>query len=70
VEFAGLVDGVFGVYRSHGGDSASGPNPGMTGCMMKFPNGLRAALQINSRGGSIGGHPCTLLRDAFDNAWV
>jgi hypothetical protein len=70
VQFAGLVDGAFAVYRGHGGDIWDGDGRGMTGCMMKFPNGVRVSLQINSRGGGIGGHPCTVLRDAYDNAFV
>ena len=68
--YAGLVAGAFGPYRAHGGDSASGAVPGMTGCMMKFPTAIEATLLINSRGGAIGGHPCRVLRDAYDDAWT
>jgi hypothetical protein len=70
ITFSSYVDGEFGVYSAHGGDIGSGGNPGMTGCMMNYPIQVQATLLINSRGGNLGGHACTLLRDAFDNAWV
>ena len=70
VVFSGFVEGVFGVYRAHGGDSALGAVQGMSGCMMNFHIVVEAVAMINSRGGNIGGHACTVLRDAFDNAWV
>jgi D-alanyl-D-alanine carboxypeptidase len=68
ITFSGLVDGVWGVYRAHGGDL--GGDAGVTGCMMKFHIQVQATLVINSRGGDLGGHACTLLKDAFDNAWA
>ena len=37
---------------------------------MNFPLGVQATLLVNSRGGNIGGHPCTVLRDAYDKAWA
>jgi hypothetical protein len=66
------VNGEFGPYRQHGGDSTGGSNPGMMGCTMKYPLQVEATLLINSRGGSISGAigVCSLLRDAYDNAWV
>lgn len=70
VTMAGYVDGVFGPYRAHGGDSAVlQTTPGMSGCMMKYPVAVEATVLINSRGDNPGGHACTLLRDAYDNAW-
>jgi hypothetical protein len=68
--FSGLVDGNFGVYRAHGGDIGTGSNPGFTGCMMNYPILLQAVVLINSGGGNLGAHACTMLRDAYDNAWV
>ena len=68
VAFAGFVQGTFGVYRAHGGDYQSG-NRGMTGCMMNFHINVQTSLVINSVGGNLGGHACTLLKDAFDAAW-
>lgn len=65
-----FVTGVWGEYRGHGGDSHNGDSvAGMTGCMMNFPNGVQAALLVNSRGGDLGDHACTLLRDAHDQSW-
>lgn len=69
VTFSAFVTGEQGAYRAHGGDSATGSNPGMSGCAMNFPIYLEAVLLINSRGGSIGGHACTVLRNAYDDAW-
>lgn len=70
VTFAGYVAGVFGPYRAHGGDSAvPQTTPGMSGCMMKYPLSVEATVLVNSRGDNPGGHACTLLRDAYDNAW-
>ncbi len=70
VVFSAYVQGVFGIYRAHGGDSAASVVQGMSGCMMNFHIVVEAVVLINSRGGNIGGHACTVLRDAFDNAWV
>lgn len=70
VAFAGYVSGAFGVYRAHGGDYPGGNVNGMTGCMMNFPIIVQVSLLINSRGGNLGGHACTLLKNAFDAAWV
>lgn len=70
VAFGAYVSGTFADYRAHGGDYPLGDVPGMTGCMMNFHINVQASLLINSRGGNLGGHACTLLRDAFDGAWV
>lgn len=70
VAFSSYVVGDWGEYRAHGGDShQSNGVPGMTGCMMNFPNGAQATLLVNSRGGDLGGHACEALRDAYDDAW-
>jgi CubicO group peptidase (beta-lactamase class C family) len=63
--FAAYVSGTFGIYRAHGGDYTN-----MTGCVMNYPILVQASLQINSKGGNVQGHPCKLLRLAFDAAWV
>jgi CubicO group peptidase (beta-lactamase class C family) len=75
VTFAGFVvspdvEGDWGIYRAHGGDSASAAVPGMTSCMMNFPINVEAVLLINSRANNFSGHACTVLRDAYDDAWV
>lgn len=68
--FPDHVTGNWGEYRGHGGDSHKGNSvPGMTGCMMNFPNGVQVTLLVNSRGGNLGGHVCTVLRDAHDQSW-
>lgn len=69
VEFAGLVVGALGEYRGHGGDSHTDPVPGMTGCMLNFPDGTQATVLVNSRANGFSGHVCTVLRDAYDDAW-
>lgn len=38
--------------------------------MMNFSLGVLATLLVNSRGGDIGGHPCIVLRDAYDTQGV
>ena len=62
--------GDHGTYYAHGGDLKYNPQPqrGVRTCIMDFPNGVQAALIINSRGGN---HPyqATLLKEAFDDAW-
>lgn len=78
--------GDYGLYRAHGGGlgySPALPKPnegslddikipvqsnGMTGCIMNFPNGAQVSLLINSSGPF--GDKYTLLKEAFDNAWV
>lgn len=68
------LDGDHGHYLAHAGalyfDSADFPDRReMQGCMMKFPIHVEAVLLVNS---SIESNtlPCTVLRDAFDAAWV
>ena len=67
--FAGSLEGVFGVYRAHGGDYGS--DRGMAGCMMTFPINVQATLLINSRDGDnlLGRHVCAILKEAYDTAW-
>ena len=69
------TNGQHGIYRSHGGDLFYNPSPrrGMDSCIMSFPLGVQVALLINSNGGNYGGnssYQCTVLRDAYDNAWM
>ncbi len=69
--FAAQLDGDFGSYRAHGGDSNSGSTAaGAATCMMDYPIQVQAVLLINSRGGPGGAATCALLRDAYDAAWV
>jgi hypothetical protein len=73
--FADLVgsatfEGDWGIYRAHGGDSHNMPVPGMQSCMMNYPIQVEAVVLVNSRGNGFSGHVCTVLRDAFDDAWV
>lgn len=67
--FSDYVVGAWGEYRGHGGDSHVAADPGMTGCMMNFPNGTQATVLINSRANGYPDHICTVLRDAYDDAW-
>jgi beta-lactamase family protein len=62
------ANGVFGTYFTHGGDwfHSSGE---LHSCVMAFPIKVEAALLINSERGPMS-YQCTVLRDAFDNAWV
>jgi hypothetical protein len=64
----GQPNGDFGVYYTHGGDWYHGPGQ-LHSCVMAFPIVVEAALLINSERGAIP-YQCSLLRDAFDNAWV
>ena len=68
---SGSPTGDYGIYLAHGGGLhyGSGNNEtGMTSCIMNFPNGAQVALLINSLGTY--GNKYTLLKEAFDNAWV
>ena len=60
-------NGGLGLYHNHGGDWEAGIK-GLDACVMLFPNGVSAALQINSIGGAYP-YQCELLRAAFDAAW-
>lgn len=68
------LNGDHGKYRAHAGalyfDTADFPDRReMQGCIMKFPIQAEAVLLVNS---SIESNtlPCTVLRDAYDAAWV
>lgn len=74
--FLGLMDpanygspsGAFGVYPMHGGDWNHGAGEAHA-CAVAFPIKVEVGLVINSERGAIP-HQCTVLRDAFDQAWV
>jgi CubicO group peptidase (beta-lactamase class C family) len=61
-------NGGLGIYHNHGGDWEAGIK-GLDACVMLFPNGVTATLQINSIGGDYP-YQCEVLRAAFDAAWV
>ena len=63
-----VVTGDFGVYQMHGGDWYHGAGE-LHSCVVAFPIVVEAALLINSERGAIP-YQCSVLRDAFDNAWV
>ena len=63
-----MVTGDFGVYQMHGGDWYHGAGE-LHSCVVAFPIVVEAALLINSERGAIP-YQCSVLRDAFDNAWV
>jgi hypothetical protein len=63
-----MVTGDFGVYQMHGGDWNHGAGE-LHSCVVAFPIVVEAALLINSERGAIP-YQCSVLRDAFDNAWV
>ena len=62
------ASGAFGVYYMHGGDWNHNPGELHT-CIAAFPIEVEVGLVINSERGAIPSQ-CTLLRIAFDNAWV
>ena len=70
-----FAQGAFGKYHTHGGDwdHSSG---GMNTCVMVFPINVEAAVVINSSGKNAGqanfsrGYQCSVLKWAFENAWV
>jgi CubicO group peptidase (beta-lactamase class C family) len=71
VRFGPQLDGEFGSYRAHGGDSsASNTAAGVATCMMDYPINVQAVLLLNSRGGPTGAAVCALLRDAYDASWT
>jgi CubicO group peptidase (beta-lactamase class C family) len=72
------AQGSFGVYHGHGGDwdhtgAAAG---GLDACVLMFPINVEAAVLINSSRATLGvGYPnggtqCSVLKWAFENAWV
>ena len=64
----GSANGAFGTYFTHGGDWYHGSGQ-LHSCVMAFPIVVEASLLINSERGAMS-YQCTVLRDAFDNAWV
>lgn len=71
------AQGVFGKYFVHGGDwdYTSGSSGGLNTCVMLFPINVEAAIVINSSGKASGvgfsrGYQCSVLKWAFENAWV
>jgi D-alanyl-D-alanine carboxypeptidase len=68
---SGSPTGDYGIYLAHGGGlnyGSGNKETGMASCIMNFPNGAQVALLINSLGTY--GNKYTLLKEAFDNAWV
>lgn len=64
------LTGDHGTYHSHGGAIITASGAGMSSVIMKFPfPEVEAALLINSTGGAHG-NAGSVLRDAFDAAWV
>ena len=59
--------GKHGTYHGHGAVWAQSGGRGMRGCVMSFHIKVDASLLVNSRGDYP--HACTVLQDAFDNAW-
>ena len=74
----GFAQGTFGVYYTHGGDwdhSGGSGNGGLDACVMVFPINVEASVLINSSRKNVGGYPngsyqCTVIKTAFENAWV
>jgi hypothetical protein len=70
-----FAQGSFGKYHTHGGDWDHGSG-GMNTCVMVFPINVEAAVVINSSGKNAGqanfsrGYQCSVLKWAFENAWV
>lgn len=60
--------GQHGTYTGHDGQWKKGAG-GMDGCALSFSIHVDASLLINSRVGDYP-LPCSILRDAFDDAWV
>ncbi len=67
--FGERVSGRFGDYRAHGGRMIRS-NRGFLGCAMNFPIEIEATLLINSEGSTVIENACSVLRDAFDGAWI
>jgi hypothetical protein len=64
--------GVYGTYLVHGGDlydPDGDPSREMHGCAMQFPIQVEAVVLINSST-TLSQYQCTMLREAFENAWV
>lgn len=66
----GTKSGTHGTAYGHGGYWTSGSGA-MTSCVLSFPIHVDASLLINSEGGDYGSDStCSVLADAFDDAWV
>jgi len=62
--------GTHGTAYGHGGYWTSGSGA-MTSCVLSFPIHVDASLLINSEGGDYGSDStCSVLANAFDDAWV
>ncbi len=75
----GFAQGQFGVYHTHGGDwdhSGGSGNGGLDACVMVFPINVEASVLVNSSRKNLGvgypngGYQCTVIKNAFENAWV
>ena len=65
----GWIGGTYGVYYMHGGDWFHGAGE-LHSCVVAFPIKVEVSLVINSERGAAMPYQCSLLRSAFDNAWV
>ncbi len=70
----GWATGAFGTYHGHGGDWDHGAG-GLDSCMYAFPNLYEVAVVVNSSRKTSGGytpvsHQCSVLKWAFENAWL
>ena len=64
------ASGLYGVYRSHGGDLGKDPgDPGLGACYMEFFNGVQAAVIINSKDGAYA-YQCSELKAAFEGSFA
>lgn len=75
VAFAARVDGVWGIYRSHGGFLQYGPPFNGRGntqyhasCMMDFYGDIQAVVLVN--GLTPNPERCVRLKNAYEAAWV
>ena len=65
-----FASGLYGVYRSHGGDLGKNPgDPGLDACYMEFFNGVQAAVIINSKDGAYA-YQCDELKAAFEHSFA
>lgn len=61
--------GVFGIYYNHGGDWGHNGDE-LHACAMAFPISVETGLIVNSKLGPGAAYQCTILKNAFENAWV
>lgn len=70
-EFNTSAQGLYGIYRHHGGDLiASGP---LGACYMEFFNGVQVVVNINSANGNylgLGSNQCAAVKWSFENAFI